>query len=166
MLYHSNCKYTLNLCRATYRRAVKESCTALLVTLDHMIQLVQTVDSCWLKRERRRRRRKGRLLVLQVNIPQFVQEPHAICTTSFLAFYIQTTALILDQVFFHSPSQKHNELICYSSFTDLYINKNILRHLHRHCVVFQDSSRAPRNSPAIASLGFTHKYHSVLNRGG
>lgn len=40
-------------------------------------------------------------------------------------------------------------------------------HLHRHCIVFQDSSKVPRNSPAITSLGFTHKkilYYSLLNR--
>lgn len=41
MLYHSNCKCTLNLCRATDRQAVKRSCTTVLVTLVHMFQVVQ-----------------------------------------------------------------------------------------------------------------------------
>lgn len=46
---------------------------------------------------------------------------------SSLAFYIQTTALILDQVVFHSASQMLNELISYSSFINFYISKKILK---------------------------------------
>jgi len=41
MFYYSNCKYTLSLCRAIYRQAVKASSTTILVTLDHMIRVVQ-----------------------------------------------------------------------------------------------------------------------------
>lgn len=66
MLYHSNYKYTLNVCRATYRQAVKGSCTTILITVDHTIQVAQ--DSRRLLTQQGEDR-KGALPVLQVNTP-------------------------------------------------------------------------------------------------
>lgn len=167
MLYCSNCKYTLSLFRASYRQAVKGSFLIIMATLGHVIQVVQ--NSRQVLTQQGEEKKRSRLLVLQVNMPWFIQEPHAIRTTSSLAFYTRTTALISGQVVFHSISQMHNEWISYSPLTIFNMSKKFLSVTCIGIVLYSKVLSEYPEIPLQLLLWVLHTkilYHSVLNTGG